>query len=76
MPNVYRELQLRHNYKIYSDCCKNCKHYNEDTNLADGTYSGTCTVDADPYNSNQKVHILNRPWGVCDEHERSRRRGR
>jgi len=78
MNNAIRKLKMRHNYQQYGNTCKNCTHFKNETQYGgvDGMSADVCTVDAaclnedGSINSEQGVHILNNPWGVCDEHER------
>jgi len=64
-----KQLKKKHNYKVFADTCKNCKHFKNATayeNIPD-IFADSCHVDA---TIDEDVHILHNPWGVCDEHER------
>lgn len=70
------KLELNHDYRWFADSCRNCKHFTHANNTEDSD-KHLCHVDAgvfdsDGYlNTNQQVHELERPWGVCNKHERT-----
>ena len=73
-----KKLRILHNYKKFSDNCKNCKYFKTDTayHNESGIYADTCFVDADAHNPHQDVYRLKSPWGTCDDHERVPYRGK
>lgn len=64
-------LRQEHNYCRFADNCKNCKHFSSNYN-----YGGVENMTADVCELMGKgdLQVLIDPWGVCDSHERRRKR--
>lgn len=72
MTDHYRRLKRDHNYKTRTNKCMNCKYYVDNVEIETDTVANICTVDFD-YSlpeTEQVVHIMPMPYGVCDDHER------